>query len=423
MSTNPPLSMADRARRARTARWARHDERMSAFPFGLVPASWLAPIAGISVSSAEARTTAAPVRLSVAGVRRFGKRAESFATWVGEWGLTRVLAFLDKHDAEKAAFLRANVDGITPAAKKPALTPQERVAKATAASVAVRVEQCRAKRKAMFDGVPIGLVPASLCAVVSGADRGTVRAYIIEQGLTSVSGINWPKPVGSWSKLIEAWGVERAREWVTRHAPDDIRTFERDAAGAARVMCAADVLRSQPVAYLPPSAFAPFGLNEKSVANYRARHGIASQYGRGRDRFKAFIAAYGQSAAREWLLTHSPELVAQFDADLAPVVPRVQVVKPVAEKPVAPEPAYVPKPKTEAEIARRPLPPTPRDVDEKPEPIRAHSVAEWLAAGGQVKRGLPSGWADPTSPSYMPDEVKRRRGTGLYSGKKGWRRA
>lgn len=412
--------------RASAIRIARHETAMAQWPFGLVAARWLSKVSGLAHNTCKERAVRAPVRLDLWDATHWGDYPSTFGPWVSAWGIDRVLDFLDRHDAERAAYLRANVGGIhnaeadraerrTKRKAEPVEARRERRNRAKTEPPSPKQRERSAKmsefglkrRAAALDGVPVGLVPLALCAVAAKVDRMTVRTYLIEQGLPMVSGIGWPKPVGSWSKLIAAWGVEKARAWVMQYAPEDIRTFERDVLGAARVDRPTDALDGQPVGLVPDTAFASMGFTPSTVESYRGRKGIAARYGRGRARFAAFVAEYGEVRAREWLAEHAPRLLTAFDSDMAAPVVNPATVKAEAKPAVKTVAKFVPFAKTEAEARRRPPAPTPKG--EVAEPIRAQSVAEWLAAGGAVKRGPPMGWADPDSPNYDPEMVRMRR--------------
>lgn len=439
MSGNPPpLTLHERLARAAAIRCARREERMALLPFGLVPSTWLASISGLTLNTCKARAMSAPVRLDAWDVRHWGDYPSTFGPWVAAWGLDRVLAFLDAHDTERAAYLRANVDGLDNAAadreafRAEAKTkhdapgrralrrqlkedPAQRAARLKRAGTingAKRAEEGRERRAEFFADVPVGLVPLSLCAMVSGQSREAARARLDDLGLPMVSGVAWPTPAGSWSKLIDAWGEERARAWVLKHVPADIRTFERDVRGAARASVTSDLLMTLPIGLLPDTAFASFGAREKTVTAWRKRNGIKAQFGAKLGRFDAFVAKFGREGAREWLAEHAPKLLAAFDADMEPKdPPKVRDVSTQRQKAIAKVRELA---RDDAQVRRRPTVP-PRRVDDDEDKraaarASAQSVAEWLAAGGRVTVGPGAGWADPASPNYRPDLVRARRG-------------
>lgn len=410
---------------------------MALLPFGLVPSTWLASISGLTLNTCKARAMAAPVRLDRWDVVHWGDYPSTFGPWVAAWGLDRVLAFLDAHDTERAAYVRANADKLDNAAAdreafrveakakhdapgRRALrrqlkeNPEQRAARLKRAGDiggAKRTEEGRERRAELFADVPVGLVPLSLCAMVSGQNRQMVRCRLDDLGLPMVSGVAWPTPAGSWSKLIDAWGEERARAWVQKHVPADIRTFERDVRGAARASVTSDLLMTLPIGLLPDTAFASFGAREKTVTAWRKRNKIRAQFGAKLGRFDAFIAKFGREAARDWLAEHAPKLLAVFDADMgAKAPPKVRDVSTQRQKAVA---KVRGKSLEDPAVRRRPTV-TPRRVEDDEDKrtaarASAQSVEEWLAAGGRITHGPGAGWADPRSPNYRPDLVQGRR--------------
>lgn len=435
MSGNP--TQVDRMARAAAIRRARHEERMALLPFGLVPSTWLASVAGLSLHTCKVRAMAAPVRLDAWNVRHWGDYPSTFGPWVAAWGLDRVLAFLDAHDAERATYLRANVGGLDNAGTDRASfyaeakakhdapgrralrrqlkeDPEQRAARLKRAvniGGAKRAEDGRERRAELFADVPVGLVPLALCAMVSGQNRQMVRCRLDDLGLPMVSGITWPTPVGSWCKLIDAWGEEKARAWVLEHVPADIRTFERDLRGAARTSATAENLKGLPVGLLPDTAFTAFGVGKKAVTAWRKRNGIKAQFGAKLGRFDAFIAKFGRERAREWLAEHAPKLLGTFDADMGvKAPPKVRDVSTQRQKAVA---KVRGKSLEDPAVRRRPTVPPRRveDDEDKRTAARAsaQSVEEWLAAGGRITHGPGAGWADPRSPNYRPDLVQGRR--------------
>lgn len=427
------MPLAERIARASAIRIARHEEAMAQLPFGLVPSTWLASISGLTLNTCKTRAMAAPVRLDAWNVRHWGHYPSTFGPWVASWGLDRVLEYLDRNDKARAAFLRANADGVhnaeadraawrkasrakhdTPGRRKVRRLNEDpekraaRIQKAAEAGGAQRVEDGRENRAVIFADVPVGLVPLRLCALVAKQNLSITRRRLDDLELPMVNGIGWPTPVGSWTRLITAWGVDKARAWVTQHTPHDLRTFERDVRGASRTN-STDILETLPVGLLPDAAFTSFGVTASAVAGWRERRKIRSQVGRGHRRFDAFVASVGREAARDWLLEHAPRLVTGFDADMARSDMR-------AEMKIVEVEEFVPAPLTETERRRRPPSPTPK---EKPEPVRAHTVEEWIRAGGVVKKAPPMGWANPESPNYDPALVARKR---AEERKKGWRR-
>lgn len=404
-------------------------------PFGLVPDKWLAPVAGIHLVTCG-RFARGQRRIDIFAARHFGEYASSFAPWVDAWGLERVLAYLDQHDREKAAFLRANADRIHDVEADRAVAESKLKSSRANASAARRERRNRvqpknattrkvlckaaadaraaviwARRNAALAVQPVGLVPDKYVAAASGETRDGVEQYRARNGIAPMAHARWfsLRP-GTFQPLIAAWGVDRARAWVGAHMAAAVRAFERDAKGAAKALTITSAaLDGQPVGLVPDSAFASFGIGKRAVEGYRTRKGIVSQCGSSaRRRFAAFVAAWGKETARQWLEEHAPQHLAAFDVDTTPKPKLVAVPKPARE--------VVPAPLTESEQRRRPPSPMPQ---EKPEPVRAHSVAEWIAAGGVVKKAPPMGWGDPDSPNYDPALVAKRR---AEERKKGWRR-
>lgn len=220
-----------------------------AHPVGLVTARWLAArlevsLGLIAIVMAKHGGSQLPIRDAIL----FGSCPSSYSTWVTAWGMDRVLAWLDRYAPTDAAYVREHADRIhdherdraeadarraESLARKEAgrwKRRQERYAALRAARLAARTQRApagspkaQARRAALLDSEPVGLVPDSVLTELGIATRYTLELY---------RGDHQIPPClrrGRWAPLIAKWGVDRAREWVTRRLPSALAAFEAEA--------------------------------------------------------------------------------------------------------------------------------------------------------------------------------------------------
>jgi len=187
------------------------------------------------------------------------------------WGIDRVLSWLDQYAPDEAAFLRANLDrvhdhegdAIRAAEEKrrvhlecmkrraerlgaefireekracAAVRQAKRIEARKAAGgpvtpVEIIVAKHQARRDERCAKQPIGLIPDNVVERILAIDTAVCRRYRLDHGIPRYStsnSVDFPSDRGSWRKLIDAWGVDRARMWVEAYMPEALATFERD---------------------------------------------------------------------------------------------------------------------------------------------------------------------------------------------------
>ena len=338
-------------------------------PLGLVPSPWIAKNTGIKARAVldHAQRFGIKTELTALQARNFGVLATSLGPWVTAWGLPNVQAYLDQHDPELAAFLRANVEHLydhdrdAASAKKrrqeqhkllsckwlDRLTPEERDAKKRQYNAA-RYNNRRAKRgkppatppgktrtRVQADALPLGLLPDGTVARAYRMHVETIqrmRARLnIAPAACDASG--FPNRPGSFGQLVAAWGGARARTWLAGHLPTILRAFDRQAQAGHTAATTA------------PAPVAASGTTSRSTATGAAsKRGDAARPGIGR----AVTVALAKRAERDGIAL---------------------------------------------EAADRRRPPAPEGG-----PVRAatrvETVEEWLARGGRVTRLVGAGNAN-----------------------------
>lgn len=212
-------------------------------PVGLVTTRWLA--ARLKVSHgliAAVMRQRGGTKLPVRDAILFGSCPSSYATWVDAWGLAPVLAWLDRYAPTDAAYVREHADRIHDRARDLA-EAEARHAEALARKESNRrirrlerraalhchdaqrapsgSPKAQARRAALLDSEPVGYVADSVLAELGIATRYTLEMYRSDRQIRA-SGLRR----GKWEPLIAAWGVDRAREWVTRRMPSALPAFE-----------------------------------------------------------------------------------------------------------------------------------------------------------------------------------------------------
>lgn len=388
--------------------------------------AWLSKVTGIKIAAIAKylRRAGKVSALSPFAQRRFGAYASTMRWWVEAWGVERVLAFLDQHDADAALVLRSGLDKLdnedadrihSHRRHEEAKRQRAKERKGYRAHYTERLVSVLATQ-------PLGLVPAATIASIAGVTHSVIKLYMTKNGIApfSESGVGFPHAIGSWDKIVSAWGLDRTREWVTNYRPQLMTWFDRRAFPAAK----RQEVTSAPLGCLPDgvigaicnvtSGFVRDIRSEKGIRHY-ASTGIGS-FPHAEGSFTRLVRELGRDAARAWLAERAPQYLDVFDHDTT----RTPKPKPVAvAKPTKPA-THKQKPgkawranhaqviamntlvnaAKEREEARAKLRPTvtpgfgtwpdedPKDVERK---RISDAMAEYLARGGRITRLVGAG--------------------------------
>lgn len=83
-----------------------------------------------------------------------------------------------------------------------------------------------------LEEAPVGLLPDSVLISVYRCKKEVISKFREERGIPRYSMLNnprFPSKEGSFNKIIDKWGVEKAREWLYEHARNLMPFFELDA--------------------------------------------------------------------------------------------------------------------------------------------------------------------------------------------------
>jgi len=426
-------------------------------PLGLVSKPYLARVIGIpwwAIATAM-KDRGIVSSLSPFAAHHCGESAFAFDAWVEAWGRDRVLQWLDKHDTEGARILREGI-GATEADVRQAIRAirvqrarewvesrseeerkviRERANERRKARLGASGGKTRAERQeAVLKAMPIGLLPILTVAKVAKVSIKTIERYMKAQSIAPYSmtkNSGFPNFAGSWMKLIDAWGADRARAWVAEHLPHWLAKFDaRDMTGLLPPQYE-EALRGAPLGCVPDGVISvAYGVPLYRVSEIRCKQGISRLHG-GTDgafphrvgSFNLLIERLGYDRARLWVAGYAPQYLDAFDAadgrtnrkaaytTPAPVATSLPSPKPATGAPstkgkrgAAARPAIgrsveiaIAKRAERDGIARdaadRRRPPAPETPAPRPAG-RVETIEEFLARGGRVTKLVGAGSAN-----------------------------
>lgn len=321
----------------------------SALPLGLVSRPYLSRVTGIGQNAIAGAMAARDIRCALSRFACFhcGDSAFAFDHWVEAWGRDRVLAWLDQHDPEGARVLRENI-GATEAEVRASIRErrvqrtkewlQQLPSESRAAMEARHARTKRDKRKpsrrkvrmaeqeTTLSAMPVGLLPVLTIAKVAKVSVEVTERYMRAHGIGPYSmskNSGFPNFAGSWTKLVDAWGVDRARAWVAEHLPHWLAKFDsRDMTGLLPPQYE-DALRGAPLGCVPDGVISiAYGVPIYRVSEIRAKRGLSQLRG-GTDgafphrvgSFNLLVERLGHDRARLWVAGYAPQYLDAFDVD------------------------------------------------------------------------------------------------------------
>lgn len=429
----------------------------SAMPLGLVSKPYLARVTGIPEGTIAKAMDVRDIKcqLDKFACRHCGTAAFAFDAWAEAWGRDRVLAWLDQNDPEGARVLR---DGIGASEAEVRAFIRERRVQRTrqwleqlpgedrAAMEARHAATKRTKRgpsrrqirmaeqDAVLATMPVGLIPVLTVAKVARCSIKSIERHMAAHGIppySTTKNSGFPNFAGSWTKLVDAWGVDRARAWVAEHLPHWLAKFDaRDSTGLLPPQYE-DALRGAPLGCVPDGVISvAYGVPLYRVSEIRAKRGYTQLRG-GTDgafpsrpgSFNLLIERLGYDRARLWVAGYAPQYLDAFDAAdgrtnrkaattaPAPVATSTPSTKPATGAPstkskrgAAARPAIgrsveiaIAKRAERDGIARdaadRRRPPAPETPAPRPAG-RVETIEEFLARGGRVTKLVGAGSAN-----------------------------
>lgn len=320
----------------------------SALPLGLVSRPYLSRVTGIGQNAIAGAMMARDVRCALSRFACFhcGDSAFAFDHWVEAWGRDRVLAWLDQHDHEGARVLRENI-GATEADVRASirerrvqrtrqwleqLPGEDRAAMEARHAAAKRTKRGPSRRQirmsqqeAVLAAMPVGLIPVLTVAKVARCSIKSIERHMAAHGIppySTTKNSGFPNFAGSWTKIVNAWGVDRARAWVTEHLPHWLAKFDaRDSTGLLPPQYE-DALRGAPLGCVPDGVISiAYGVPLYRVSEIRAKRGYTQLRG-GTDgafpsrpgSFNLLIERLGYDRARLWVAGYAPQYLDAFDA-------------------------------------------------------------------------------------------------------------
>lgn len=390
-----------------------------ALPLRYASQAWLSRVTGIKLAAIAKtmRRTGAESALTPFAQRRFGDYASTMRFWVEAWGAERVLAFLDKYDTAAAEVLRSGLDKLGNEEQDRAhsyrvheLRKRERLKKrhGVRALYNSRLVDALASQ-------PVGLVPSATIATIVGVSHSVITAYMQREGIALFSDrqVGFPHGVGSWDKIVAAWGLNRTKAWVETSRPQLMPWFDRRAFPAAK----RTEVSAAPLGCLPDGVIAvACGVTVVFVRDLRNELGIGRFFAGGfgafpeaERSFGRLVAQMGHSEARAWLAERAPMYLTDFDADTKPKPERAPPPTPVAVA-VAKRKGEALRQKMRGQIVAdqarkadsverdaasvRKCQVTPSQKVEAAPAGRVETFEEWLARGGRVTRLVGAGSAD-----------------------------